>query len=131
MFAKGKLWDWDSAEADAMIAGPPEVNTGGPMASSGGPGEIGEMGGFDAKRVQTANTGVRPAAAGGYASSGRPDSAAAETYDTKPGTTRSAGSLHRDGEGGDADPGRHQRPHTAHGGRGEEVVILYQSCTTL
>jgi hypothetical protein len=114
----GKLWDWDSAEADAMIAGPPDMNTGGPVGSSGGPGDGGDMGGFDAKRVQTANTGVRPAAAQGYAS-GRPDSAAAETYDTKPGTTRSAGSLHRDGEGDDGEA-RHARPHTAHGGRDEE-----------
>jgi hypothetical protein len=61
----GKLWDWDSAEADAMIAGPPDMNTGGPVGSSRGPGDSGDMGGFDAKRVQTANTGVHPAAAQG------------------------------------------------------------------
>ena len=97
---------------------------GGDASAVGGlPASAGEvdMGGFDAKRVASANTGVRPAAAkwGTEGAPPRPDSAA-ETYDTKPTTTRSAGSLLMEGEGeGGGD--RHSRPHTAHGGRGNEV----------
>jgi hypothetical protein len=43
------------------------MNSGEPMESYsyGRPGDSGDMGGFDVKRVQTANTGVHPAAAQG------------------------------------------------------------------
>lgn len=107
----GKLWDWDSADSDSMVGGGAPDMTGGAVPSAG-PSD--DLGGFDAaaKRVQTANTGVRPAAAGtGYGS--RPDSAA-ETYDTKQPTTRSAGSLPKDQ---DQVVGGNRRPHTANGGR--------------
>lgn len=139
----GKLWDWDSAEADTMIGGGPagDINTSAaPIGASqglSGSNDIGDnLGGFDpgdsrnAKRTTTAARGAGTSA-GKWGTPGqgppagenvphimqRGDSAPADQgYENKPATTRSAGSLQRDG--GEVDP--HRRPHTAHGGRGEE-----------
>ncbi|CAE7612882.1 CKL1, partial [Symbiodinium microadriaticum] len=105
----GKLWDWDSADADAMMTGSDvPAGSGAPPVMPGDP----EVGGFDAKRGTTAGTGARPAAVYNQSPS-RPDSAA-ETYDTKTPnvTSRSAGSgLLGDGKGAG---GERTRPHSAH-----------------
>jgi hypothetical protein len=146
LLLQGKLWDWDSAEADMMLLqgsdnlppGGPPILTGG--AGGGGGGQM-SQGGDDnldydpqdgmraqsanAKRAVTANTtAARPGTAlgsWGFGDSKAVSGQVAEdqaAYDAKAAaaTSRSAGSLHRDREEVGAD-GQPRRPHTAHGGR--------------
>lgn len=126
----GKLWDWDSAEADQMIVGANEtlVSTNAPNMSSGpsglsGSNDIGEMG-FDGKRINTAGA-VGQGGNWGVKTDEKVSSQREPIHD--PVATRSATSLHRDGvrqtaedEGVDRQDSLLRRPHTATGGRVEE-----------
>jgi hypothetical protein len=128
----GKLWDWDSAEADDMLFGGandqttssnmPNMSTGPSGMSSNDVGDLG----YDGKRVNTAGA----VGQGGNWGGGRQDEKVhiMQRGEQDAPNTRSANSLHRDGNanrhatpdesGGERNDnllGR--RPHTASGGR--------------
>lgn len=144
IYLQGKLWDWDSAEADQMLlAGADTLPPGAPILSGGGGGGGGgqmSQGGDDnldfdpqdaiargqsanKQRAPTANSmNARPGTAVGSWGFGENKAHPVEdqaAYDAKAAaaTSRSAGSLHRDGKD---DDGPQRRPHTAHGGRVEQ-----------
>lgn len=133
----GKLWDWDSAEADVMLTGGtveqsssnmPNMSTGPSGISSNDVGELG----YDGKRVNTAGAVGQ---GGNWGHKGGGDEKAPHILQrgeqTHEQTTRSATSLHRDGgnhrqasggAGTEENTGERQdsllrRPHTAGGGR--------------
>mmetsp|Transcript_24705 Transcript_24705/g.36415 ORF Transcript_24705/g.36415 Transcript_24705/m.36415 type:complete len:537 (+) Transcript_24705:96-1706(+) len=132
----GKVWDWDSAEADTMVGGggTGDINTSAALvaASQGlsGSNDIGKnLGGFDAGDSRNAVPSGKAREAGEdsakWVSPGqgppagdvrrimqRVDSAPIDRdYEKTPTTTRSAGNRPYGGD---------KRPHTAHGGHGNE-----------
>ena len=131
----GKLWDWDSAEADTMLTGgsDQQSNSNIPNMSAGPSGissnDVGEMG-YDGKRVNTAGAVGQ---GGNWGHKGGGDEKVPHHMQREQSheqATRSATSLHRDGGnhrqggggGGDENAGDRQdsllrRPHTAGGGR--------------
>ena len=126
----GKLWDWDSTDADNMISsGQNEQTTSSnmPNMSTGPSGmssnDVGDMGGYDGKRINTAG-----AVGGNW---GHKEDKVPHIMQRDQGneqTTRSAAALLREGRrqggGGNDDNADRQenvnmrRPHTAGGGGG-------------
>lgn len=122
----GKLWDWDSADADNMIGGGgndqttqsnmPNMSTGPSGMSSN---DVGDMG-YDGKRINTA--GAVGQGGGGWGREEKVPQIMQRDHEQK----RNA-SNHRDSgrdEGGERNEPVPRRPHTAGGERGEDGHVV-------